>query len=119
MIKDIAFVAYPVTDMKRARAFYEGILGLKPDAGFDAEGGTWVEYSVGAGTLSLGSMDGWVPSKDGVSIAFEVDDFEATLENLKKNEIVFNMEPQTFPNCKMTIIQDTEGNAVIIHHRNS
>jgi catechol 2,3-dioxygenase-like lactoylglutathione lyase family enzyme len=31
-IKDIAFVCSAVSDMKRARAFYEGILGLKPNA---------------------------------------------------------------------------------------
>ena len=30
MIKQIAFTAYPVRDMKRARSFYEGDLGLKP-----------------------------------------------------------------------------------------
>lgn len=30
--KEIAFVAYPVTDVIRARKFYEGVLGLKPNA---------------------------------------------------------------------------------------
>jgi catechol 2,3-dioxygenase-like lactoylglutathione lyase family enzyme len=30
--KEIAFVAYPVTDIARARKFYEGVLGLKPNA---------------------------------------------------------------------------------------
>jgi predicted enzyme related to lactoylglutathione lyase len=119
MIKDFAFVAYPVTDMKRARAFYEGVLGLKPDAGFEGGGGAWVEYTVGGGTLSLGSMEGWLPSKDGGNIAFEVDDFDATVENLKKHEIPFTMEPQTFPNCKMAMVRDTEGNAVMVHRRNS
>jgi len=28
--KDIAFTAYPVTNMRRARKFYEEVLGLKP-----------------------------------------------------------------------------------------
>jgi catechol 2,3-dioxygenase-like lactoylglutathione lyase family enzyme len=31
-IKDIAFVCCAVSDMSRARAFYEGILGLKLNA---------------------------------------------------------------------------------------
>jgi len=31
-IKEIAFVCCAVSDMSRARAFYEGILGLKPNA---------------------------------------------------------------------------------------
>ncbi|HEX5317138.1 MAG TPA: VOC family protein, partial [Candidatus Kapabacteria bacterium] len=28
-VRALAFVGIPVTDMKRARAFYEGVLGLK------------------------------------------------------------------------------------------
>ena len=30
MITEIAFTGTPVTDMQRARAFYEGVLGLRP-----------------------------------------------------------------------------------------
>ena len=29
MIKEVAFIGYPVTDVARARAFYEGFLGLQ------------------------------------------------------------------------------------------
>ena len=29
-VTEIAFTCYPVTDMARARKFYEGVLGLKP-----------------------------------------------------------------------------------------
>jgi hypothetical protein len=29
-IVEVAFTGYPVTDMERARAFYEGILKLEP-----------------------------------------------------------------------------------------
>ncbi len=117
MIKEFAFVAYPVTDMKRARAFYEQVLDLKPDAGFE-NSDTWVEYTIGNNTLSLGSMDGWVPSKDGGNIAFEVEDFDATIAKLKEKDVKFAMEAQSFPNCKMALIHDSEGNAVLIHKRN-
>ena len=34
---EIAFTGYPVTDLKRARQFYEGILGLKPTKVFGDE----------------------------------------------------------------------------------
>ena len=37
-IKEVAFTGYPVTDMTRARAFYETVLGLKPGTVFDHEG---------------------------------------------------------------------------------
>ena len=34
-VTEIAFTCYPVTDMPRARAFYEGVLGLKPTMDHD------------------------------------------------------------------------------------
>ena len=40
-IKGIGFVAVPVTDVKRARSFYEGVLGLKVSD--EMMGGKWIE----------------------------------------------------------------------------
>ena len=37
-VKEIAFTGYPVTDMPRARAFYEGLLHLVPSTTFEHEG---------------------------------------------------------------------------------
>ena len=39
---ELAFCCYAVTDMKRARAFYEGVLNLKPTMAmiFDPDGNT-------------------------------------------------------------------------------
>src|SRR5437763_11772488 len=45
--KKIAFTGIPVTDIKRARAFYEGVLEVSGDFG---EGG-WIEYEGGADSL--------------------------------------------------------------------
>ena len=43
-VTEIAFSCYPVTDMARARKFYEGILGLKPTYHAGEPGGMeWVE----------------------------------------------------------------------------
>jgi len=54
-ITEIAFTGYAVTDMKRARAFYEGVLGLKKSRGFGEkpEEEQWVEYDIGPGCLAL------------------------------------------------------------------
>ena len=50
--------------MKRAREFYEGVLGLKPT--MESAGGLWVEYDIGSGTLAIGCYgDAWKPSADG------------------------------------------------------
>ena len=50
-IIEIAFIGTPVTDIKRARAFYEGVLGLKPT--MESAGGMWVEYDIGNGTFGI------------------------------------------------------------------
>jgi extradiol dioxygenase family protein len=48
--KEIAFVAYPVTDIARARQFYEGVLNLTPNAPLQSEHPHWIEYDIGSGT---------------------------------------------------------------------
>lgn len=66
-ITEIAFSCYPVTDVTRARAFYEGALGLSPTMLVGEPGGTeWTEYDIANGTLSIGSgAPDWVPTSSG------------------------------------------------------
>lgn len=115
MIKEIGFVCYPVVDMARARKFYESVLGLTPSEEFSS--GEWVEYSVGSGTLSLGKMEGWNPVTDGANLAFEVSSLSDLTTKLKAEGITFKMEPQDFPNCKMALVVDTEGNLITLHQK--
>ena len=63
-IKEIGFVAIPVTDMKRARSFYEEVLSLKmSDEMMD---GKWIEYAIGDDTLAIANVrDTWTPSDQG------------------------------------------------------
>ena len=46
-VMKIGFVGIPVTDIERARGFYEGVLGLKVSE--EMMGGKWIEYGVGDG----------------------------------------------------------------------
>lgn len=119
MIQDIAFVGYPTTNMKKAREFYEGILGLVPSDEFGpvTESSDFVEYAVGSGTFSLGCMPEWKPSKDGPSVAFEMKNFEEAIQKLKDNNITFTMEQIDTPVCNMAMILDPDGNAIMIHKR--
>ena len=71
-VTEIAFSCYAVTDMARARSFYEGVLGLKPTTVTDTPDGKWVEYEFGPQALAIGSAPGWKPSPDGCSVALEV-----------------------------------------------
>lgn len=118
-ITEIAFSCYPVTDMARARAFYEGVLGLKSTMTAGEAGGMqWTEYDIANGTLSIGSgAPGWNPTAEGCSVGLEVEDFTAAIKHLQANKIKFHMDPFETPVCHMAFILDPDGNAICIHKR--
>ena len=118
-ITEIAFTCYPVIDMARARAFYENILGLKPTMIVEHENQAWTEYEIGGGAFSLGRAPGWNPSADGASVAFEMEDFDAAIAELKAAGVTFKMEPFPTPVCRMAFVLDPEGNTVCIHKRHA
>ena len=113
-ITNLAFVGIPVTDLNRARQFYEDVLGLQ--VAETMADGNWIEYSLGNNTLAVASVgDKWLPSNEGSSPALEVDDFEATIKWLKDRHITFANEPFETPCCRIAIIQDPDGNKIAIH----
>ncbi len=115
--KEIAFIAYPVTDMPRARQFYEGVLGLTPNAPLRSDGPKWIEYNIGPGTLGIGSSPHWLPSPNGPSVALEVEDFEAALSALREHNIPCIVGPLETPVCHMATVQDPDGNKLTLHRR--
>jgi predicted enzyme related to lactoylglutathione lyase len=119
-ITDIAFTSYPVTDIARARAFYEGVLNLKLTVDFGQEGQHWIEYDVGPSTIAITNMfPEWKPSSEGPSIAFEVADFDAAVAAARTGKVVFAQEPLTTPGCRLAILRDPDGNSLALHKRNS
>ena len=118
-VNEIAFSCYPVTDMARAREFYEGVLELKPTFTVGEPGGMqWTEYDIANGTLCLGcGAPDWHPRSDGCSVALEVDDFDAAIGHLKENGVKFHMEPFPTPVCRMAFIYDPDRNLLCIHKR--
>ena len=113
-IKNIAFVGIPVTDMKRAREFYEGVLGLK--IADEMMSGKWIEYAVGDETLAIANVgEQWTPSDQGTGAAFEVEDFDDAIKRLKDRHVRFAAEPFETPCCHMAVVQDPDGNKLIIH----
>jgi predicted enzyme related to lactoylglutathione lyase len=113
-IKDIAFVGIPVTDMKRAREFYEDVLGLK--IADQMMGGQWIEYVVGDNTLAIANVgEQWAPSDEGTAAAFEVENFDEAIKHLKDRQVPFAAEPFETPCCHMAVVQDPDGNKLIIH----
>lgn len=117
MIKHIAFTMYSVRDMARARAFYEGVLGLT--LGHDYEG-QWVEYYPG-GTACFAittMVDAVKPGADrGGVVSFEVDDLDKTLAELRAKKARFLTDVITTPVCRMAHVADPDGNCVGLHQK--
>jgi predicted enzyme related to lactoylglutathione lyase len=117
-VTEIAFSVYPVTDLKRARSFYEGTLGLKPATVYEGDGSGWVEYEIGPGVLAIGAgAEHFKPSASGGSVALEVEDFEVAARELKESGSKFVIEPVEFPGCRMAAVLDPDGNTISIHQR--
>ena len=113
-IKAIGFVAIPVTDIKRARSFYEEVLGLRVSE--EMMGGKWIEYSVGEDTLAIANVgETWTPSDQGTGAAFEVEDFDEAIKRLKDRNVRFAAEAFETPCCHMAVVQDPDGNKLMIH----
>ena len=120
MLKKVAFTMFPVKDTARARAFYEGKLGLR--VGSHSENGVWTEYDLpGGGCLALfkhpDAKSAAAPG--GASIAFEVDDLDALVAHLEREGVAFLAKDIRSPVCRMANLRDPEGNAIILHQLNA
>ena len=113
-IQAIGFVGIPVTDMRRGREFYEDVLGLK--ASEEMMSGRWVEYAIGDDTLAIANVgEHWKPSDQGTGAALEVENFDEAIKGLKDRRVRFAAEPFETPCCHMAVVQDPDGNKLIIH----
>ncbi|MBN2009744.1 VOC family protein [candidate division KSB1 bacterium] len=109
----------PVSDLKRATAFYENILNYKLSVNeIGALKMAWFPMVEGApgSTGTLIESDAYTPSYEGSLVYFSVENIEAVLEKVKQNggKII---------NGKMSIgeygfvahFEDSEGNRVALH----
>ena len=119
-ITEVAFVGYPVTDLDRARAFYEGALGLTKARGFEDEKGAWFEYDIGSTTLAISNVaPDWQPRDNGPCIALEVEDLDDALAYLQKQNVTITLSPVASPVCRFFCIADPDQNQLMIHQRTS
>ncbi len=117
-VTEIAFTVYPATDLKRARDFYEGTLGLVASRSFGNETTGFVEYDIGSGTLAIGAgSPNFKPSAGGGCAALEVDDFPGAVDRLRQSKCAFVIEPTETPVCHIVIVSDPDGNSLMIHKR--
>ena len=114
-VTEIAFCCYAVMDIKRAREFYEGVLGLKPTKVLE---GQWIEYEFGPYALAIGCWpDMFKPSPDGCMAVLEVENFDDAIAHLKQLNVQFRMEATECAPCRMAMVFDPDGNSICIHKR--
>jgi len=113
-VNNIAFVGIPVTDVRVARKFYEEVLGLAVSD--EMMSGKWIEDTVGDNTLAIANVgEQWKPSEQGTGAALEVENFDEAIKQLKNHGVPFAAEPFETPCCHMAVVQDPDGNKLIIH----
>jgi predicted enzyme related to lactoylglutathione lyase len=116
MFEKIAFTMFAVQDATRARSFYEDVLGF--ERGLASPDGVWTEYDLpGGGCLALFKHPDPNAARPagGASVAFEVADLDALNERLATAGVVYKGPMIQGPNCRMSNIEDSEGNAIILH----
>jgi predicted enzyme related to lactoylglutathione lyase len=112
---EVAFIAIAVSDKERARKFYQEVLELKP--AMTGMEGAWVEYELGPTTIGVGCHPNWKPSRDGTTVAFEVENIDDSIEKLKSHGVTFDIEKSETPVCWMAQFRDPDGNKIVIHKR--
>ena len=117
LFKDVAFVLYPVENVKHSRPFYEDVLGLTVTANWDDQ---WVEYDIGAGTLAISTADDHHRAGvQGALVGLEVADFDSVLAHIRAQAVPIVDGPHDSPSCRGCAIRDPDGNEIILHQRKS
>lgn len=121
MLKKVAFTMYPIQDATRARGFYENKLGLKLGSHGNQGDKWWIEYDLpSGGCMALTNFTGEQPSANaGGTIAFEVEDLDKLIADLKAQNVEFRSDVIYGPHCRMAVCLDSEGNSILLHQLNA
>jgi predicted enzyme related to lactoylglutathione lyase len=114
-VKEFAFVFYPVTDVARARTFYEGLLGLKVGLQIEfSHGQWWIEYDVAGQALAVSNA---MPGKPSSALALEISNLDEAIAAVKAAGFKITTDPMEFPPCRIFVVQDPDGNEITLHCR--
>ena len=109
---------YMVKDAARAIAFYRDVLGLEPTRIYPENRGAEYEFPDGTAFGLWGGGGKVMPFQPSNGTLFAVTDLDAAIAALKERNIPILMQID-LANCRMAGINDTEGNMVFLHQRNS
>ena len=110
----IDYTFFAVIDMQKSLTFYRDLLGM-PLARLILEE-TWAEFEINPGTLVLGHGDSFTHSGGGM-LALAVANAEAAMEELKRAGVSVYWPLEETPVCYLAIVEDPDGNRIIIHQR--
>ena len=114
-VKELAFVCHVVTDVPRARQFYEGLLGLKALKEFEfAPGQWWIEYDIAGQALAITNV---MPASPAKSVVLEVADLDAARNAVRDAGVPVTMDVMDFPPCRVFYVTDPDGNQIGLHQR--
>jgi len=110
-VSRIAFIMYPVTDLRRAVAFYRDGLGLEQSG---LNNGFWVEFEVAGTTFGVGTFEQVGTPGTAQSLALEVADLPAFRTTLAGRGIEAS-EPHELAACWISVLRDPDGNQIWLH----
>jgi len=93
-IKSLAFIAYPVSDIKKSTSWYRDVMGFVPG---EMASEHWVEFETGGVTFEMSDLDGAVA-------ALKAKGVEMT-------------KVMDMPSCRATFVKDPDGNRIALHQR--
>ena len=115
-VTEVPFLAYPATDLERAKDFYERVIGLPctMDHPLPEEGQRWIEFDAGNTTIAISNI---IPPCEGsgVGAALEVEDLDAALATLRAEKATIKTDVMESPGCRFFVIGDPDGNDLTIH----
>jgi predicted enzyme related to lactoylglutathione lyase len=114
-VKELAFVFHSVTDVPRARKFYEALLGLKLGMQVElAPGKWWIEYDIAGQALAITNM---MSGKPASAVALEVADLTAALKAAEGAAYKIVTPIADYGQCRMFQVADADGNEITLHQR--
>jgi predicted enzyme related to lactoylglutathione lyase len=115
----VGWFEIPVTDLARAKRFYQAVFGFELASGrvgeYEMEFFPMKDKAMGAaGALITGK--GYAPSKGGVVIYFMTNDIPATLAKVEASGGKTTLPKKSIaPHGFIAWFEDTEGNTVALH----
>jgi predicted enzyme related to lactoylglutathione lyase len=117
-ITKIAFVVLPVSDIARARKFYEDALRLRPARIFEKDGRGSIDYDLESAAGITIKCEGQLPATGAprVSVGLEVDNFNDVIAALRASKMVFASPPaEVSGSSYQATVNDPDGNCIVIH----